>query len=107
MKRSTDIDVNVGKRLKLLRIQRGLSQEKLSELIDVSFQQVQKYENGVNRISAGRLWLICLALHVMPNAFFEEVDDVRLPSNTRLLQRFSSLSVSAQTALVNAAEALR
>jgi transcriptional regulator with XRE-family HTH domain len=48
-------DVHVGHRMRALRIARGLSQAELGESLGVSFQQVQKYEKGLNRVSAGRL----------------------------------------------------
>lgn len=50
------IDVHVGQRLKIKRSLLGLSQEKLAESIGLTFQQIQKYERGLNRISAGRLY---------------------------------------------------
>jgi transcriptional regulator with XRE-family HTH domain len=49
-----DVDVHVGNRLKIRRSLLGLSQEKLADAVGLTFQQVQKYEKGVNRISAGR-----------------------------------------------------
>jgi transcriptional regulator with XRE-family HTH domain len=69
-KRSRDpIDAEVAKRVRALRLQRGLSQGELSDALGVTFQQVQKYERGANRISAGRLFRIAKVLDV-PVAFF-------------------------------------
>ena len=69
-KRSRDpIDADVAKRVRALRLQRGLSQNELSDALGVTFQQVQKYERGANRISAGRLFRIAKVLDV-PVAFF-------------------------------------
>jgi transcriptional regulator with XRE-family HTH domain len=69
-KRSRDpIDADVAKRVRALRLQRGLSQGELSDALGVTFQQVQKYERGANRISAGRLFRIAKVLDV-PVAFF-------------------------------------
>jgi transcriptional regulator with XRE-family HTH domain len=69
-KRGRDpIDVEVAKRVRTLRLRRGLSQTELSEALGVTFQQVQKYERGANRISAGRLYQIAKVLGV-PVAFF-------------------------------------
>jgi transcriptional regulator with XRE-family HTH domain len=66
------IDVQVGRRIILRRQQLGISQTKLSEALGVSFQQVQKYEKGVNRIAAGRLAQIARILKVPVTWFFEE-----------------------------------
>ena len=56
MQRKNDpVDVHVGERLRLARTLRGFSQSKLGQLEDISFQQIQKYERGLNRISASRL----------------------------------------------------
>jgi transcriptional regulator with XRE-family HTH domain len=62
-------DAEIGQRVRALRLQCGLSQTDLGTLIDVTFQQVQKYEKGANRISAGRLQRIAEVLGV-PVAFF-------------------------------------
>ncbi len=62
-------DAEIGKRVRTLRLQRGLSQTELGNLINVTFQQVQKYEKGTNRISAGRLQRIAEVMSV-PVAFF-------------------------------------
>ena len=59
-----DVDVEVGQRIKALRAQCGMTQQKLADLTGVTFQQVQKYENGKNRISAGRLKRISEVLGV-------------------------------------------
>lgn len=52
------IDCHVGARLRQARLAQGLSQDALAQQLDLSFQQVQKYESGANRISASKLWLI-------------------------------------------------
>jgi transcriptional regulator with XRE-family HTH domain len=64
-------DVEIGRRIRALRLQRGLSQSDLGDFLDVTFQQVQKYEKGTNRIGASRLQQIALVLSV-PVAFFFE-----------------------------------
>src|SRR5258708_34267071 len=67
------LDIDVGRRIKLRRIPRGLSQSDLARKIGpVAFQQVQKYENGPDRVSASRLYLIAEALGV---GFFYRLDD--------------------------------
>jgi transcriptional regulator with XRE-family HTH domain len=68
-------DAEVGKRVRTLRLQRGLSQTELGNLISVTFQQVQKYEKGTNRISAGRLQRIAEVLTVPIAFFFGGSDD--------------------------------
>jgi transcriptional regulator with XRE-family HTH domain len=55
MKKRDPHDGEIGKRVRALRLQRGMTQVRLGELLGVTFQQIQKYENGANRISAGRL----------------------------------------------------
>ncbi len=64
-------DVLVGKRLRLRRTTLGLSQEKLATAVGVSFQQIQKYENGTNRMGAGRLMQVSKALDIPVSWFFE------------------------------------
>ena len=63
------IDVHVGRRIRLRRTLLGMSQEKLGEALNITFQQVQKYERGSNRVSASRLWDIAQILDV-PISFF-------------------------------------
>jgi len=68
-------DAEIGKRVRTLRLQRGLSQTELGALIDVTFQQVQKYEKGTNRISAGRLQRIAEVMSVPVSFFFAGFDE--------------------------------
>ncbi|MEM6617921.1 MAG: helix-turn-helix domain-containing protein [Pseudomonadota bacterium] len=65
------IDVYVGTKIRLTRASRGISQQQLSDMLSISFQQLQKYERGINRISASRLWEISQALDVKISFFFE------------------------------------
>ena len=65
------VDRHVGSRVRLRRQLLNMSQEKLGEELGVTFQQVQKYERGANRIGAGRLWTLARVLDV-PVAFFYE-----------------------------------
>jgi transcriptional regulator with XRE-family HTH domain len=69
----------IGKRIKKIRKHKGLSQEKLAELIDVSFQQVQKYESGVNRLNTDKLQAIANSLSVPVASFFEDLPIEALP----------------------------
>ena len=68
------IDVHVGNRMRLRRTLLGLSQEKLATMLGLTFQQVQKYERGTNRVGASRLWDIANALSVSINFFYEDMD---------------------------------
>ena len=73
-KRSGDPrDAEIGKRIRALRLERGLSQTELGNLLGVTFQQIQKYENGSNRISVHRLRLTARALEVSPSYFLEGI----------------------------------
>lgn len=67
----TSIDIHVGKRIRIRRSFLRVSQEKLGEHLGVSFQQIQKYEKGANRIGAGQLFHIAKLLKVEPNYFYE------------------------------------
>ena len=74
------IDAHVGARVRLRRMLIGMSQEKLGELLGVTFQQVQKYEKGANRIGASRLYEISRVLEVPVQFFFDDLpEDGRRP----------------------------
>ncbi len=68
--RANSIDEHVGQRLRQRRSILGISQEKLAELVGITFQQIQKYENGANRISASRLFQFSNLLDVPVDFFF-------------------------------------
>jgi transcriptional regulator with XRE-family HTH domain len=78
-KQANPIDAQVGNRVRLRRMLIGMSQEKLGELLGLTFQQVQKYEKGVNRIGAGRLFHVAQILGVPIQYFYEGVVE-QLPS---------------------------
>lgn len=63
-RRATAADARVGQQIRAFRTAAGLSQTELGDQISVTFQQVQKYENGIDRVAAGRLTLIASALDV-------------------------------------------
>ncbi len=65
------VDAHVGKRVRHRRWMMGMTQQQLGDLVGIKFQQIQKYETGMNRISASRLWDIAKALDVPINYFFE------------------------------------
>ena len=70
VKRPDPVDVEVGHRIRIERLARGLSQTALANQLGVTFQQVQKYEKGVNRVGAGRLTKIAEVLGVPVGSFF-------------------------------------
>ena len=70
-----NIDIHVGNRVRQRRTLLGLSQEKLAGSLDLTFQQVQKYERGANRIGAGRLFELARALEVPVTYFFDDLEE--------------------------------
>jgi transcriptional regulator with XRE-family HTH domain len=79
-KQPSSVDAHVGSRVRLRRMLIGMSQEKLGELLGLTFQQVQKYEKGANRIGASRLYDISTILNVPVQYFFEELPHSSSPS---------------------------
>jgi transcriptional regulator with XRE-family HTH domain len=73
-KSTTSHDVEVGQRIRARRMAKGMSQTELGNLLGVTFQQVQKYEKGVNRVGAGRLVRVAEALDVSVSFFFGGTD---------------------------------
>ncbi|MDZ7875677.1 MAG: helix-turn-helix domain-containing protein [Rhizobium sp.] len=71
-KKPNPIDVHVGSRVRLRRTMLGMSQEKLGEALGITFQQIQKYEKGTNRVGASRLQNISKILNVPVSFFFED-----------------------------------
>jgi len=101
------VDIEVGRHIKVQRLAAGLSQTELGESIGVTFQQVQKYEKGANRVGAGRLTQIARGLKIPVNTFFEGHDHIEKaaqqggvsplslithPHAFRLLQAYSTLT---------------
>ena len=68
------VDVHVGKRIRHRRWMNGTTQQQLAEKVGIKFQQIQKYETGMNRVSASRLWDIAHALGVPVSFFFEGIE---------------------------------
>ena len=75
-KRPNPIDIHVGSRVRLRRNMLGMSQEKLGEHLGITFQQIQKYEKGTNRVGASRLQAIASVLKVPVSFFFEDAPGV-------------------------------
>ncbi len=69
------VDVHVGQRVRMRRTLLGMSQEKLGEAVGLTFQQIQKYERGANRIGASRLWDLSRVLDCPMSFFFEDMDE--------------------------------
>jgi len=78
-RRPNPIDVHVGSRVRFRRMLLGMSQEKLGERLGLTFQQVQKYEKGINRIGASRLFHLAQVLGVPVQFFYEEVPAAEPP----------------------------
>ena len=109
------VDKHVGSRVRLRRMMLGMSQEKLGESLGVTFQQVQKYEKGTNRIGASRLQHIAIVLKVPVEFFFEgqegsnqsdtPVFDLASASNNglKLLKKNNNLSPNGQKLLLQIA----
>ena len=72
-RRATAEDIEIGRKIRALRLERGLSQSGLADGIDLTFQQVQKYEKGTNRVSAGRLQRIADMLNAPVMFFYAEM----------------------------------
>lgn len=72
---ATDIDLHIGRRLRRRRRLLNLTQQQLGDRLNIRFQQVQKYECGANRISAGRLWYLAEALQTDVSYFYDGYED--------------------------------
>ena len=101
-KRPSLVDVAVGRNVRLWRIARGFSQQELANRLGVTFQQLQKYEVGHNRMSTGRLVTAAAVLAVPLSAFFDKIDDreplqALLADNRafRLAQAFAAIKNTA------------
>ena len=112
--RAQDIDRHVGARMRERRVMLGLTQQQMAELIGVTYQQAHKYEKGINRIAAGRLYIIAHALGVDVPFFYEGMSgdqDFKPTRQQRMLlelaRNFISLpSRKHQEALCSLARAL-
>ena len=81
------VDVHVGKRVRHRRWMIGMTQQQLAERVGIKFQQIQKYETGMNRISASRLWDIADALEVPVAFFFEGLEGEEQAESTEAMPR--------------------
>ncbi|MBR3676958.1 MAG: helix-turn-helix transcriptional regulator [Alphaproteobacteria bacterium] len=80
------VDVHVGKRIRLRRTILHITQQEMAEMLGLTFQQVQKYEKGMNRVGASRLWDISRVLKVPMGFFFEDMDAKVAMQSPRMLQ---------------------
>ncbi|SFK07312.1 helix-turn-helix domain-containing protein [Celeribacter neptunius] len=79
------VDIHVGKRIRHRRWMVGMTQQQLAEKVGIKFQQIQKYETGMNRVSASRLWDIAEALSVPVAFFFEGMGSpMDMPAETKV-----------------------
>jgi transcriptional regulator with XRE-family HTH domain len=107
--RATDADKIVGQRIREQRIMSGLNQQDLAAAIGVTYQQMHKYERGVNRISAGRLHELAKALGVPVSVFFDGLDGAAKPLNQRgrqcleLVKNYNGMDADQQDALARIA----
>lgn len=90
------IEAHVGERIRLRRTEFGLTQEQLAQALDVSYQQVQKYETGANRVSAGRMLEIGRVLGVDVTYFYEGLNDRDAPTITHGGRQRSSIELVRQ-----------
>ncbi|MEM5516648.1 helix-turn-helix transcriptional regulator [Henriciella sp. AS95] len=81
---ASEVDTIVGERIRRRRILSGLTQDQLGEALGVSYQQIQKYETGANRVSAGRLYLLAAELDISPGWFFEGLHDTQDPADDEI-----------------------
>ena len=79
-------DIHVGRKVREVRATKAMSQKELGKLLGVSFQQVQKYEKGANRIGSSRLWDIAMSLDTPITYFFEGIED-KTEINSKILPR--------------------
>ena len=92
------IDLHVGKRLRLRRTLLGMSQEQLGAELNITFQQVQKYERGANRISASRLWDMSQILDVPISYFFDDMSETTMQSRRAGSRAGSIMGMKPMTA---------
>jgi transcriptional regulator with XRE-family HTH domain len=103
-KKPNPIDIHVGSRVRLRRNMLGMSQEKLGESLGITFQQIQKYEKGTNRVGASRLQAISTILSVPVSFFFEDAPGHETGGNRGLAEDSSTTYV---VDFLNSAEGLQ
>lgn len=83
-----DIDLRIAERFRILRTINGISQKQMGEIIGVSFQQIQKYENGINRVSLSNLMDLCKIFNISMDYFFDKdaEEDVSFVLDKKVLE---------------------
>lgn len=71
-----EVEQHIGQKIKILRISHKMSQKALAEKLGITYQQVQKYEMGMNRVSVVRIWQLCNIFSVTPDFLFENLLDL-------------------------------
>jgi transcriptional regulator with XRE-family HTH domain len=112
--RLIDVDRYVGSRIRERRVMRGLTQTQFADLIGVTYQQAHKYEKGINRVAASRLYCIARALGVGVDYFYEGISGDRDPHRNhpqqrmmlKLAQTFLALSPEHKKAVCSMARTL-
>ena len=89
------VDIHVGQKIRQRRWLIGMTQQQLAEAVGIKFQQIQKYETGMNRVSASRLWDISRVLDVPPSFFFDglEASDAPEVQEDKLLKKRETLEL--------------
>jgi transcriptional regulator with XRE-family HTH domain len=98
--RAEDVDRNVGARVRQRRVMLGLTQQQMADLIGVTYQQAHKYEKGINRVAAGRLYQMARVLGVDIGYFFEglnETSTVQASPKQRMLLELARNFISIPT----------
>ena len=103
-KKPNPTDIHVGSRIRLRRNMLGMSQEKLGENLGITFQQIQKYEKGTNRVGASRLQAISLIFGVPVGFFFEDIPGQEATGNKGFAE---DASTSLAIAFCSSAEGLQ
>ena len=103
-KEISPIDKHVGSRMRMRRSLLGMSQDKLADALGITFQQVQKYEKGSNRMGASRLWDASKVLRVDISFFFEGLQDQKEATDENAMLTRSELSVVSDLRNIQDAE---
>ncbi|MGP9790527.1 helix-turn-helix domain-containing protein [Roseinatronobacter sp. NSM] len=90
---SHPVDLHVGQRIRQRRWAVGMTQQQLAEVVGIKFQQIQKYETGMNRVSASRLWDIAQALKVPITFFFQDVTQEQASQHDDMLSNKETLDL--------------
>lgn len=96
IKSPNTIDQHIGARIRARRLALGISQDKLGEALGLTFQQVQKYEKGTNRVGGSRLYAIAAFLEVDVGFFYQGLDAIKTRAPDEETQAIEAFSTSAE-----------